>query len=283
MLPVVPDMCRYKKLVLKNPTYWIVIDDIGFNVHCEVSQSRCLSNNYDHIENATIPRWFYFDYSWIKPYCWNTIQSIHIITLVEGVCAMVFNVIVIITTLRSRVLRESVAHFLVANIAVGDLLISFYMIIITSTRQSMSAENYYSMYLPYYCRIVGLFFLTGQLSSSGMSFLTTLERYLAVVYCMRPHIRITMRMSYVAMAIVWSLSLSLTVGFMTSPQFSVETDSMCLPIVNSNNEQVLYYVGGIGVFLYMIAMALYGHINEKFRDELKRSCFLCRNMVAPDP
>jgi hypothetical protein len=99
--------------------------------------------------------------------------------------------------LRSRVLRESVAHVLVANIAVGDLLISFYMIIITTTRQSMSSDEFAHLYQPYFCRIVGLRFLIGQFSSPIISFIMTLERYLAVVYCMKPHIRITMRMCYV--------------------------------------------------------------------------------------
>ncbi|XP_031550398.1 somatostatin receptor type 5-like [Actinia tenebrosa] len=203
-------------------------------------------------------------------------NMIFIIALVEGICALPFNLIVLITTLKSRVLRQPVAHILVANISVGGLLISFYMIIITSTRQSMSAENYYSMYLPYYCRIVGVLFLIGQVTSPLMSFVMTLERHLAVVYCMRPHIRITRRMSYVAMVIVWSLSLSLAVSFMTSPQFSVETDTMCLPYINIDNQEVLTYVGCGGVVLYVISMALYGHMYLDFQKTNQKTVQLQR-------
>ncbi|XP_031574738.1 neuromedin-U receptor 2-like isoform X1 [Actinia tenebrosa] len=189
---------------------------------------------------------------------------------------MILNIIVITTTSRSRVLRQSVAHVLVANISVGDLLISFYMIIIISTRQSMTAENYFSMYLPYYCRIVGLFFLIGQFSSPGMSFIMTIERYLAVVYCMRPHIRITRRMSFVIIAIIWSISVSLAVSFMTSPQFSTQTDSMCVTSRNMRSQQVLYYIGGIGVLLYVISIALYGHMYVDFQKTNQKTVQLQR-------
>ena len=363
-LPLKSEMCWLKKLVFRDPSYWKVIDDKYYHFYFEVTQSRCLSNRYNHIENVSSV-WFYFKITTTKDFCWSTIQRIHIIPLTEGICAMVFNLIVIMTTLRSRVLRESVAHVLVANIAVGDLLISLYMIIITSTRQSMSAENYDSMHLPLYCRMLGLIFLIGQFSSPFMSLIMTLERYLAVVYCMRPHIRITRRMTYVAMVIVWGLSLASAVSFMTSPQLSTKPDTMCIPLTNINRELVLHYVGGIGCSLYIIAIALYIHMyvdfkktnqktvqlqrenrlarsiaviiftnilffifplaliavifnikvlshvhefifgktfgiaclginscfnpiffsfkNEKFRNELKRHCFLCSNTVVPQP
>jgi hypothetical protein len=120
-------------------------------------------------------------------------------------------------------------------------LISFYMIIITTTRQSMSSDEFIDLHQPYFCITVGLFFLIGQFSSPIMSFIMTLERYLAVVYCMEPHIRITMRMCYVAIVTVWGLSVSLAVSFMTSPQFSNRTDSMCLPLQNSDHIQVFRY------------------------------------------
>ena len=281
-LPIKPAMCwySYKTLVFRDPSYWKVINGSGFIFHCKVEQSCPV------LKQDAAPVWFDFEDSSFKPYCWSTIKRIHIITLTEGICAMVCNLIVIMTTLRSRVLRESVAHVLVANIAVGDLLISLYMIIITSTRQSMSAENYDSMHLPLYCRMLGLIFLIGQFSSPFMSFVMTLERYLAVVYCMRPHIRITRRMTYVAMAIVWALSLALAVSFMTSPQLSTKPDTMCIPLTNINRELVLHYVGGIGCSIYIIAMALYIHMYMDFKKtnqktvQLQRENRLARNVAV---
>ena len=261
--------CWYQKMTFRNVDYWEVIQKHGFNFHCETVQLD------DILELLPKSQWYYLKTS-IKTYCWSTIQRIHILTLTEGICAMVCNLIVIMTTIRSRVLRESVAHVLVANIAVGDLLVSLYMVIITSTRQMLHSTEYHDLYLPYYCRIVGFFFLIGQFSSPFMSFIMTLERYLAVVYCMRPHIRITSRMTYVAMAIVWGLALSLAVSFMTSPQFSVKTDTMCVPYVNIDNQQVLNYVGGIGVALFVAAMALYAHMYVDFQKTNQKTVQLQR-------
>jgi nitrate reductase NapE component len=62
------------------------------------------------------------------------------------------------------------------------------------------------------------------------------------------------------MVMVWSLSVSLTVCFMTSPQFSMVADSMCIPMVNIDRQNVLSYIGGIGVALYILSIALYGHM-----------------------
>ncbi|XP_031559861.1 D(1C) dopamine receptor-like [Actinia tenebrosa] len=200
-------------------------------------------------------------------------------TLVEGIFALVLNLFVIMTTLRSRVLRESVPHVLVANIAVGDLFISIYMIIIAWTRQIMDATQYSAF--TQYCKVVGLFFLVGQISSPLMSFIMTLERYLAVVYCMRPHIRITKGMCCIAMVIVWGLSISLAVSFMISPKFSNKTDSMCIPLQNTNNIDVLKYVGGIGVVLYILAMSLYAYLDLDFRKTNQKTVQLQReNRVA---
>jgi len=133
--------------------------------------------------------------------CWDTINKIHILTLIIGIFAMMFNLVIIITTLRSKVLQESVAHVLVANMATGDVLYTLYTIIITTTRQSMTREDFYSFYLPYYCRIVGIFFLIGQFISPFVTSMMTLEIYLVIVYCMKPHVRLTMKHCCVALCI----------------------------------------------------------------------------------
>jgi hypothetical protein len=67
-------------------------------------------------------------------------------------------------------------------------------------------------------------------------------------------------MCYVAMVIVWTLTISLAVSFMTSQKFSKGQDRMCFPSKTSEGQPVLNYVAGAGITLYVISMALYGHI-----------------------
>jgi hypothetical protein len=62
------------------------------------------------------------------------------------------------------------------------------------------------------------------------------------------------------MTTVWSLSVLGSVCFMTVPQFSVETGSMCIPLENNNKKPVVQYPTGIGVGLYSLAIVLYGHM-----------------------
>jgi amino acid transporter len=67
-------------------------------------------------------------------------------------------------------------------------------------------------------------------------------------------------MCYVAMVIVWTLTISLAVSFMTSQTFSKEQDSMCVPKMTSEGQPVFNYVTIAVITLYVISMALYGHI-----------------------
>jgi hypothetical protein len=62
------------------------------------------------------------------------------------------------------------------------------------------------------------------------------------------------------MVIVWSLSVSIAVCFMTSPQFSRATDAMCVPLGTNDGVSVIHYVGGLGVLSYILSIALYGHM-----------------------
>jgi hypothetical protein len=279
--------CFQLLLLIRNTSFWDVIAGSKYDHRCEVFLPVKPVNYFatqQKLKTPNIDSGLYLVS--MEHQCWKTINKIQILTLCVGLLTMVFNLIVVITTLRSRVLRESVAHVLVGNIAVADLLVSFYLIIITTTRQSTSSADEFSYFhLPNYCRVVGICFLLGQISSSFMSFVMTLERYLAVVYCMKPHIRITMRMCYVAMVMVWSVSVSLAVSFMTSPQFSISTDRMCVPLNNIDGTQVLIYIGGLGVVSYLISMALYGHIyinvkrtNEK-SVQLQRESHLARRIA----
>jgi hypothetical protein len=83
-------------------------------------------------------------------------------------------------------------------------------------------------------------------------------------------------MCYVAMVIVWTLTISLAVSFMTSQKFSKGQDSMCFPSWTSEGQPVTYYVEGGFITLYVISMALYGHIYYDVNNTSQRTVQLQR-------
>jgi hypothetical protein len=86
-------------------------------------------------------------------------------------------------------------------------------------------------------------------------------------------------MCFAAMVTVWSLSVSLAISFMTSPKFSrisSTTDKMCISSTNNDDQNVLLYVGVIGVLLYFISMALYGHMYLDVRKTNQKTAQLQR-------
>ncbi|XP_031563306.1 uncharacterized protein LOC116298871 [Actinia tenebrosa] len=277
-------LCITPKVVIRNTSFGEIAGRFGYSLRCNVLVKTT------PVFVVTSREKMDKDNAWYEVFldspCWKTVNSVHILTLVIGILAMFLNLAVTGTTLRSRVLRESVAHVLVANIAVGDLLAAFYMVVIIITRQSMpSAVYHYASLLPYYCRTIGLCFLVGQFSSIMMSFVMTLERYLAVVYCMRPHIRITMPTCRVAVVIVWCLSVSAAVSFMFSPKFSARVDDICIPGENSDDLNIVALVSLIGILLYASSIALYCHIyidvkkTSERTELLERECRLARRIA----
>jgi hypothetical protein len=121
-LPLLDHDCETYKLILRNATYWDVLDGSGFYFHCQVFRPSNLQIIESNAASYNIPQsnpiqegWYY---TTSVNVCWKTIKKVHMFTLFIGLLTMVFNLIVVITTLRSKVLRESVAHVLVANVLV---------------------------------------------------------------------------------------------------------------------------------------------------------------------
>lgn len=283
-----PDDCWMRQIFFRDKMILENLATNGYYFHCvrmAKPQRRALWNS------STIQRRFlnnlqhkdaWFFTKRIQPKrCWDTIEKINHLTLIEGLCGVFLNLLVLLTTLKSRILKESVPHILVANMALGDLLMSMYIVILTLTRLAMGNEQYVAFYNFVFCKIIGCVFLIGQISSPTISFIMTVERYLAVVYCMKPHVRLTMRTAFCALAAAWFMSISLSVSFMTSASFSEGTETTCIPLPNKEGVHRLMHVGLAGILLYVISMGLYAHLYFDFRRTNRKTVQLRReNHVA---
>lgn len=223
--------------------FWNITTTNAFNVYCKRSNYK---RPHPNINNKG---WYYIKVN--NKRCWKTVNYVYIGTVMLGIVTFVFNLVIIAVTLRSSTLLESSAHVLVANLALGDLLISLYIIILTSTRQSLSFFDYINHVQETFCSVVGALFLIGQSTVPLMTFMVTLERYLVIVHCMNTDVRVTLKHVYVTMAIAWSVAIVLAICFMVSPDFAKSTDSICIPY---HDNQVLIYLAFFLGILYFISI-----------------------------
>jgi len=159
--------------------------------------------------------------------CWDLDNKILIAVYFISPIAMIWNFTVILITLTTRVLRRNVTMFLTSNMAVSDFLLSLYTVILVSSRQMPYID--FLKILDNLCNAIGFIWLTGQIVSIKTSFLLTVERFLAIVYCMEPSIRITRKLAIIFAALTWCLGVA--VAILPLAKISVYTsNTYCVPI-----------------------------------------------------
>ena len=99
---------------------------------------------------------------------------------------MVFNLVVIVTILCNRCFIKKTSMFLTAQLAFSDLLLAVFFLTIANGHGIMSDSGQLRQ-CPYFRTLL----ILGQSIEAFTSALMTLERYLAIVCCMRPNLRIT--------------------------------------------------------------------------------------------
>jgi hypothetical protein len=171
----------------------------------------------------------------------NAILAINFPT---SIAAIFLNLVVIVTTLRTTELKNEVAFLLVCNMAFGDLITGVYLVTITTTRRPLTSGQYFALYLPIYCRCVGVLVIVGIIACIFMLFMITLERYLVIVYSLRPDIRITKKMMKTLVPAFWCLSVAMAIAPFLSTEISYGPDAMCAPL----EAQSFNYQTFIGVF-----------------------------------
>lgn len=93
---------------------------------------------------------------------------------------------------------------LVSNLAMGDILLYVFSAVMASITLSTHREDLHNS-LSTLCPKVGFLWLLGQCTTSFTSVELTLERYLCIVYAMKPGTRMTRRLAFLAIAFNWSL------------------------------------------------------------------------------
>lgn len=190
--------------------------------------------------------------------CWRTDNLILYVEYFIGIVSICLNVSVVTITLTSP-LKNNVAMLLISNLAFSDLLNGVYSVSITIGRQVASYTTFLT-YLNGLCSVLGFLWVLAQFGTIQTSLLLTIERYITIVFAMRPHLRPTPTAAKVSIAITWFVSIAAAVlplvGF-----GSYITNTYCVPMQPSKEVPGSFMysvaVSVIGVLLYFLMVPLY--------------------------
>ncbi|EDO31870.1 predicted protein [Nematostella vectensis] len=221
--------CYGNILELKDKSF-VLFENIGFKLKCVNLDKRCFQGHAD------IP--FFKGYASVGPLnsCWSTMNNISSPIFAFASIALILNLVVVMVTFRSKTVRQNTAQLLVGVVAVGDLLMGVYLLLITSTRRSVSYEHMTRLQRSHFCYFVGFVSIFGQGISAFSSFIVTIERYLAVVFCLQPDIRLFTPIAHGFIAVIFFLSFVFAILPFTVLKGIYVPDSHCTPVSEPTSE-----------------------------------------------
>ncbi|KAK3753989.1 hypothetical protein QZH41_009264, partial [Actinostola sp. cb2023] len=236
--------CRAMKYVVSDQLHRFASH--GFYSNCFEENTTCYSTL---VESIPIHR------------CWDMDNYILNIEFLLGPIAVVLNSLVLFITLLTPKLRKNVAMILVCNIAISDLCLSVYAILITSVRKMPYVKFYVVM--DYVCPCLGFLWLMAQCVTVMTLVFLTIERYLAIVYCMSPAVRMRQKLALKCAASSWVVAIAIAIlpvsgiGVYTS-------NTYCIPM-NRRKDIPHMYGFSIGIaltaiLLYLVTLPLYVRI-----------------------
>lgn len=198
-----------------------------------------------------------------KDACWEMTLKTRYFEYVIAVVAITANFIVVIVTAFSKPLRENTAFLLVAHMALCDACIGFYGVGIAhghrlSGNSKMLRQWRYTI-CPYYRSL----FVVSQFMEVATSFLVTLERYLAIVFCMKPLVRLQLRGAGCLLALFWAIAVALCALIQIVDSKKITDNYMCVLIRDFTIASSLHISQLLMLILtasYFVVLALYIHI-----------------------
>lgn len=197
-----------------------------------------------------------------KNFCYDKARSLRPIEYFLGVVAMVFNLLVIATILSSSSLIKKTSMFLTAHLAFGDLFLGLFSLTIAAGH-GINTDSGIRQWRQHQCPYFRSLMIIGQTIEALTSVLMTVERYLAIVHCMRPNLRITPKVAGSLCVLIWLFCASSCFVIEYFDHVSTRDNYMCVLVQNFQTTkrfmatQVLML---LFVALYLAVVGLYLHI-----------------------
>lgn len=194
-------------------------------------------------------------------FCWRLNQQVVSGQLLFGTLGAILNMVVFFNILSSRSLRKNVSMIFLCNLALGDTLSCVFLVLMASVIVSSQYQDFED-FLESLCPRVGFLWVLGQCTTSVTSVALTVERYLCIVFSMKPDIRVTRRLAFLAVALNWVFAvLFVSVAL----YFNIyRLNYLCVPIIYDIRFPIATHysiaLGTIAATLYLVTIPFYVHI-----------------------
>ncbi|XP_022786583.1 C-C chemokine receptor 1-like protein 1 [Stylophora pistillata] len=153
----------------------------------------------------------------------NVPKKLFYSSYVMGTVAILLNLIVLITIIFARSLRRSTSMWLILNMALCDLLIGIYSVLIgnlnifsfLSSIETDKKDKKLVLGGEVLCPLATAIFTSAECVAAVTSFLLTVEKYYSIVHCMNPDRRLSKKVAAICLVFCWILSLVYAI----SPEF----------------------------------------------------------------
>ena len=216
-----------------------------------------------------------------KDRCWEVVRRIKPTGYVLGSIATFLNTVALITIAASKSLFQKTSFLLIGHLALSDLLIGIYSILVATGHEITKDATFRSWrktHCPYYRSLLVL----GQTMGVFTSLLMTVERYLAIVHCMRPNLRLKPKLTIIILVAFWPLGAGICLVLQYFDTVKIRDNLMCLLVqsLEDADHKLLYsqIVIVFLVFLYLFVVGMYAHI-YKF---VRQSAISAGSIVRPN-
>lgn len=220
--------------------------------------------------------------------CLEVGKSILISAFPIGILSFFFNLIVLVVIVASKSLRSNASLLLVSSMCASGVLNSVYSVAVAAIYQITPVEKIEGKRVSM-CQSIGFIASLSLTSMIIISLAVTVERYLAVVYCMKLHIRLRVKQAYYLLLITWLVAFIMGGWSLADPNIystkGYET-YICLSIQSVLEKKYLAYTitaVTIGALCYLPTIPLYVHIFLVVRKSgnnfgIKREAILARRI-----
>ena len=220
--------------------------------------------------------------------CLEVARKILIAAFPIGIVSLFLNLIVLVVIVSSNTLRSNTSLLLVCSMCASGVLTSIYSVALATVYQIIPMGDMKSRRITL-CPPLGFVVTVSVISMVMISLIVTIERYLAVVYCMKPHIRLRIKHACYCLLITWLVTFAMAGWSVADPHiFTTEgyESYICLSIQSILEIKYLAYsitaitISAVG---YLPTIPLYVHIFVVVRKSsskfgIKREAVLARRI-----
>ena len=194
--------------------------------------------------------------------CWDVTYKLRPLLFVLGTGAILSNLVVFTTVMRAKSLRKRSPFLLVSEMTFCDLLVGIYSVGMAFGHGHDFDE--FKTWKRSYCPLFRNLFIVAEVVGSLTSLLMTIERYMAVVFCMRPNVRLGRKAMATSLVLFWIAgATAAALVQILDAKDNQKIGQMCLIYRNRSLISTVFVSELLLLFLvlfYFVVVVLYVHI-----------------------